>query len=55
MRWVGPASSVTAMTNIFVKQRKDPETGKTIPVQVPDHVDIIAEMVTFPRNPIIII
>ena len=44
MRWVGPASSVTAITNIFVKQRKEAESGKTIPIQIPDHVDIIAEM-----------
>jgi len=44
MRWVGPATSVTAVTKVVVKQRLNPETNTMSAVEVPDHVDIIAEM-----------
>ncbi len=44
LRWVGPASAVTAMTKVLVKQRRNPETGKMTPVQIPDHVDVLAEL-----------
>ncbi|MBM3802763.1 MAG: Gfo/Idh/MocA family oxidoreductase [Acidimicrobiia bacterium] len=44
MRWVGEARTVQAMTRVSVKQRKN--AGGTIqPISVPDHVDILAEMV----------
>jgi len=43
MRWVGEAKRVTAMTRVFVKQRKD-SNGLIQAVSVPDHADILAEM-----------
>ncbi len=43
-RWVGEAKRVSAMTRIFVKQRKDVENGKKIHISIPDHVDVLAEM-----------
>jgi predicted dehydrogenase len=45
MRWVGEARRVMAMTSTFVKQRRHPTTGRLVAVRVPEHVDIIAEMV----------
>ncbi|RMF87917.1 MAG: gfo/Idh/MocA family oxidoreductase, partial [Nitrospinota bacterium] len=44
MRWVGPASRVFAQTRILIPQRRDPATGAMVAVDVPDHVDIIAQM-----------
>jgi predicted dehydrogenase len=44
MRWVGEAKTVRAMTRVSVKQRKN-SSGVTKAVSVPDHVDILAEMV----------
>jgi predicted dehydrogenase len=44
MRWVGPASAVFARTRIFTQKRLDPETGAMMEVDVPDHVDIIADL-----------
>ena len=44
MRWVGEASRVMAMSKTFVKQRKD-ATGKLAAVRVPEHIDILADMV----------
>src|SRR5678815_4377216 len=43
MRWVGEAKTVTAMTRVSVKQRKN-SSGVMKTVSVPDHVDILAEM-----------
>jgi predicted dehydrogenase len=43
LRWVGGAKRVTAMTRVNIKQRKDP-VGILRTVNVPDHVDVIAEM-----------
>jgi len=43
MRWVGEANTVTAMTRVSVKQRKN-SSGVMKTVSVPDHVDILAEM-----------
>jgi len=43
-RWVGPASNVLARSQVLVKQRKNPETDSMEHVQIPEHVDIIAEM-----------
>ena len=44
MRWVGPATRVLAQTRVAVKQRRDPETGTMVDVDVPDHVDIITDL-----------
>ncbi len=43
MRWIGPATKVMAMTNTFVKQRRDAD-GRLHTVDVPDHADVICEM-----------
>ena len=44
MRWAGPAKNVCAMAKTFVKERKD-ELGKSHHINIPDHLDIIAEMI----------
>ncbi|HJY80535.1 MAG TPA: Gfo/Idh/MocA family oxidoreductase [Candidatus Binatia bacterium] len=44
MRWVGPASRVFARTRVYTPQRRDPETGTMGTVDVPDHVDIVADL-----------
>lgn len=44
VRWVGPAARVFARTRIYTPQRRDPETGVTATVDVPDHVDIVADL-----------
>lgn len=44
MRWVGPAARVFARTRIYTPQRRDPETGAMGTVDVPDHVDIVADL-----------
>lgn len=44
MRWVGHASRVLAQTRVLVQQRRDPETGSMVAVDVPDHVDIVADL-----------
>jgi len=43
MRWVGPARRVMAMTKIAVPRRRD-AAGAWRDVQVPDHVEILAEV-----------
>ena len=43
LRWLGEANRVIAMTRVNVKTRKTPE-GLRRAVNVPDHVDAIAEM-----------
>ncbi|HKA53567.1 MAG TPA: Gfo/Idh/MocA family oxidoreductase [Candidatus Binatia bacterium] len=43
-RWVGPASAVFARTRVYTPQRRDPGTGAMGTVDVPDHVDIIADL-----------
>lgn len=45
MRWVGEARQVTAMSKVFVRQRRDPQTGHNSAIRVPEHVDVIADMV----------
>ncbi|NQW21819.1 MAG: Gfo/Idh/MocA family oxidoreductase [SAR202 cluster bacterium] len=42
MRYVGPATKVIAMTNVFTNQRKD-EDGILRGVTVPDHVNVLCE------------
>ena len=44
MRWVGPAANVMAKTRTVVKQRRDAE-GALRAVGVPDHVDVLCDMV----------
>jgi predicted dehydrogenase len=44
MRWVGEARTVRAMTRVSIKERKD-SSGVVKAISVPDHVDILAEMV----------
>jgi predicted dehydrogenase len=44
MRWVGHATRVFAQTRIFTQKRRDPETGAMVAVDLPDHVDIIADL-----------
>lgn len=43
MRWVGPASSVKAISRVHVKSRSD-ETGERRGITVPDFVEILCEM-----------
>jgi predicted dehydrogenase len=43
-RWAGTACRVTAMTRTFVGERIN-ERGDRCEIKVPDHVDVIAEMV----------
>jgi len=43
MRWVGPASRVSAMTSVAVPKRRD-GSGVTRQVTVPDHVDILVQL-----------
>ncbi len=41
MRWVGPAKKLTAVGNTFMPMRPNGETSAT---DVPDHLDVVAEM-----------
>ena len=43
MRWVGPAKSVMAVGQSVVRHRHDP-SGRRVPMEIPDHVDIIGAM-----------
>ena len=43
IRWVGPASSVTALTQVNVKHR-DAEDGGRRSITVPDHAEILCEL-----------
>jgi predicted dehydrogenase len=43
MRWVGPARSVAAMMAVCVRERTDAD-GKRRAVEVPDHVEVLAEL-----------
>jgi predicted dehydrogenase len=44
MRWVGPAARVSARTRVYVKQRRDEETGAMGTADVPDYVEIVADL-----------
>ncbi len=44
MRWVGPAARVFARTRVYVSQRRNPETGALVSIDVPDHVEILADL-----------
>jgi predicted dehydrogenase len=43
MRWVGEAQRVTALGKVFVATRVDPATGAKLPVQIPEHLDVLAD------------
>ncbi len=44
MRWVGVATSVTAMGRVYVTRRTEAETGREHAVRVPEHVDILGQL-----------
>lgn len=44
MRWVGPVERVFARGRVFTAQRRNPETGEMGTVDVPEHLDIIADL-----------
>lgn len=43
-RWVGPARAVMARTRIAVPHRMDEERGERRAVNVPDHVEVLADL-----------
>jgi len=43
-RWVGPAKAVSARTRVAVPYRFDKERGERRPVEVPDHVEVLADL-----------
>lgn len=45
MRWVGEADSVMASGDTFGRMRPDPETGVLGVTDIPEHVDIVGDMV----------
>ena len=47
MRWIGPAASVSSITRVNVKTRRD-ESGGSHFITIPDHVEILCEMVSGP-------
>ena len=47
MRWMGPASSVTAVSRVNVKSRQD-GSGVRRHITIPDQVEILAEMASGP-------
>ena len=44
MRWVGPAKSVMAVGQSVVRHRHD-AFGRRVPMEIPDHIDVIGAMV----------
>ncbi|MCC7485399.1 MAG: Gfo/Idh/MocA family oxidoreductase [Burkholderiales bacterium] len=43
-RWVGPARAVMARTRVAVPYRMDEERGERRAVEVPDHVEVLADL-----------
>ena len=43
-RWVGPARAVMARTRVATPYRVDPERGERRSVDVPDHVEVLADL-----------
>lgn len=43
MRWIGPATSVQAAGKIFTDRRNDRD-GNSLTVEIPEHLDIVADM-----------
>ena len=44
LRWVGPARSVLAAGAVHVPVRHDDVTGRDVAVEIPDHLDVLAEL-----------
>jgi len=44
MRWTGPATAVTAMTQTVVKRRPAADGQGYVPMTIPDHVDVLAPL-----------
>ncbi len=44
MRWIGPATAITARTRVAVAYRPDPTTGLRRSQQVPDHVEVLLDL-----------
>ena len=44
MRWVGEATSVTAMGKTFVKMRPERDSSKMKAVRIPEHINVLANM-----------
>ena len=43
MRWVGHATSVTALTRVNVKSRRD-DAGATRHISIPDQIEVLCEL-----------
>ena len=43
MRWVGPASTVTALGQRVVRHRTDAQ-GRRVAMEIPDHIDVLCRM-----------
>ena len=43
MRWVGPASTVTALAQCVVRHRTDGQ-GRRVAMEIPDHVDVLCRV-----------
>ncbi len=43
-RWLGPTSRVTAVTRCWTPTRRHPETGEQAPCEIPELVNVIAEL-----------
>ncbi len=44
MRWVGPARWVQALLHIHRPVGIDPDSGQQVPIDVPDHVEVLGEL-----------
>jgi predicted dehydrogenase len=44
LRWIGPARTVAARGKICVPARRDPESGRSETVRIPDHLVVLADM-----------
>ncbi len=44
MRWVGTARSLTAVGSVFIEERLNPETGRSVRIELPDHLDVVASL-----------
>ena len=43
LRWLGPATTVTALAQCVVRHRSD-EQGRRVAMEIPDHVDVLCRM-----------
>ena len=44
VRWIGPATAVTARTRVAVPYRRDPTTGQRRAMLVPDHIEVLLDL-----------